>query len=471
LIPADMIYEPYTGNRLNLMPDGSTFLELTRGCPYKCSYCFYSKNYSCIREIPFLRLIEALRDGSGIRNLREIYVLSPALNIIKNFSRNLETLASLDHGIRLHSEIRAETIDQKRAALLYKAGFRSMEVGLQTLNIDSLKKVGRRSKPEKELEGMQNLKKSGISVKIGLIPGLPHDTRESFMNMIDRLITMGFQEDIELYPLMVLPGTAIRDKAVQDDINFLHKPPYYYHQGWGITFDDLRDITRYVEETTGLTHIVRKLPDFNIEEQGGYCRGLRINGDAYQNWNLNAMKQKIDTNVFSLYISFSDSQSINHLLPLLLNIMTDNELYNIVFINNNKLNEDTILRFIETFDTDNLYRRIHIFHDLVDGLRVRFFQVFGDIGNYSRAKQSYSIITPVLRIGAPNSKDLTKIEDREDNILIARGAYEYVKNDMKKFSEAVESVGFEAAIEQEQFYESIGYDYIKLPFQFRVVTL
>jgi radical SAM superfamily enzyme YgiQ (UPF0313 family) len=40
LIPTKMIFEPLSGRRLNPMPDGSAFFELTRGCPYKCSYCF-----------------------------------------------------------------------------------------------------------------------------------------------------------------------------------------------------------------------------------------------------------------------------------------------------------------------------------------------------------------------------------------------------------------------------------------------
>ena len=44
LISIENIVEPLSANRLNTLIDGSVFIEMTRGCPYKCSYCFYSKN-------------------------------------------------------------------------------------------------------------------------------------------------------------------------------------------------------------------------------------------------------------------------------------------------------------------------------------------------------------------------------------------------------------------------------------------
>ena len=40
LIPSADIFEPFTGRMINTMSDGSMFLELSRGCPYKCSYCY-----------------------------------------------------------------------------------------------------------------------------------------------------------------------------------------------------------------------------------------------------------------------------------------------------------------------------------------------------------------------------------------------------------------------------------------------
>jgi len=220
LIPWNEIFEPFSGKGLEPTADGSMFLELTRGCPYKCSYCLYSKNYKTIREIPFDRLLLALANKDLTGKLKDIYLLSPALNATREFSEKIKLLSQIEHNIRLHSEMRGEGINAEMADLLYKAGFRSMEVGLQTLNYDSLKSIGRKSNPVRELEGIQFLKNAGIDVKVGIIPGLPNDTREQFLDMVDLLISSGLSENIELYPLMILPGTLIRDVAIETKINY-----------------------------------------------------------------------------------------------------------------------------------------------------------------------------------------------------------------------------------------------------------
>ena len=470
LVPPHQIFEPFTGRRLTPMLDGSMFFELTRGCPYKCAYCQYSKNYSTIRELPFEKLIAALTSGGGTGSLKELYILSPALNMTKDFTKKLEYLAGLKHGVRLHSEMRADGIDADRARLIYNAGFRSMEVGLQTLNIDSLRTAGRKSNPEKELQGMRCLMQAGIDIKIGLMPGLPGDDRVSFIRMVDTLIGMGFQENIELYPLMILPGTALRDRADRDAINYSRKPPYYYHEGWGMTFDDIRYITGYVEAATGLSHIVRKIPDFTDHDNGLYCRGIRFNGDDEAKWDIQAYLQCIETNVFSFYITGAGARTISRCLPRLLKGLPENVLFNIIFYTNDHLDENTLLSLMENLDGDTLYRRIHIFHEWNDGCSVRFYQVYDQYQNYHEAKASYTVVTPVFHLRADNHKDLSFINDYEDHILIEKGSYGAVKKNMKKFADSVHTVGFEDESEQEEFYSLTGYDYIQLPFRFRVIS-
>ncbi len=470
LIPAEKIFEPLSGKRLNPMPDGSAFFELTRGCPYKCSYCLYSKNFDVIRELPFDILLAILTDKHHIRTLTELYILSPALNKMKQFSHRIEQLSRINHGIRLHSEMRAGGIDKTIAKSLYRAGFRSMEVGLQTMNISSLDKVGRKSKPEMEIEGMHQLKKAGIDIKIGLIPGLPGDSKDSFLTMTDKLIQSGFKENIELYPLMILPGTQIRDHANTGGINYLKKPPYYYNYGWGISFDDLRDITHFVEEATGFSHIVRKLPDFNIHENGLYCRGVHIKSHDLLKWH-SKYSDCIETNVFTYFIQVNHNGELYHGLSELTHHLPDHHLFNIILHTNLILEEAILLDLLQDMDDDNFIRRINIFHEWKDGCRIRFYQVFSDYDVYCQAKGVYSLITPIFRVDQDNYNKLNLINDYEDNILIARKVYSSAKNYCKKFIDSLESVAFEDASEQAEFYRMVGYEYIQLPYTFKVVTL
>jgi radical SAM superfamily enzyme YgiQ (UPF0313 family) len=471
IIPAEMIFEPYTGNRLNTMPDRSMFFELTRGCPYCCMYCLYAKHSRKIREVPFAKLLEALKTNNMQRNLTELYILSPALEAAKNISRKLELLAEMNHGIRLHSEMRAENVSSEQARLLFRAGFRSLEIGLQTMNNASLKSVGRNSNPEKELDGILQLKKAGIDIKIGLIPGLPGDTTDSFISMIDRLIDYGLQENLELYPLMILPGTEIYDVAINKKTNFLRKPPYYYNSGWGMSFDDLRLINKYVEEKTGYSHITRRLPDFTLEDEGLYCRGIYINGNIDTNWNIKNYIQFIQTSVFSFFIQIENGEIVYSNLPHLVNNIPHNELFNIIIYNSTVLDEKRIISILEECEKDNLLRRIHIFHEWKDGLKIKIFQVMDTISCYKEARQVYGCIRPIFKVDKENSNDIDSLNDYEDSLLVSRGMFGRIKNSLKKFSDSPESIAFEHISEQKEFYLMIGMDYIQMPFQFTVMKL
>lgn len=469
LIPAHMIFEPLSGNRLNTMIDGSAFFELTRGCPYKCSYCFYSKNFKTIREIPFDLLLKTLSEGRKSRSIRELYILSPSLNQTEGFLQKLEKLSHLDHGISLHSEMRTGGMNTSIARSLHRAGFRSMEVGLQTTNRESLSRVGRKSTPEKEIEGMKYLKDAGIELKIGLMPGLPGDTKDSFLTMTNDLIDHGFKENLELYPLMILPGTAIRDTADISDVNYLRKPPYYYNYGWGMSFDDLKSITRYVEDATGLSHIIRKLPDFTKSDRGLYCRGICLCSEDLLHWD-NRYTDCIETNVFDFYISISNTETVYQGLSNLFQHLPEHQLFNINLYSNTIIDEMRLINLIQENEKDTLFRRINIFHEWRDGLVIHLHQVFDDNKSYYQAKEAYTLITPIYYIQEQNVQTLHRINDYEDNILIARGMFAQSRKHLSKFIDSVESVAFEDADEQEEFYRMIGYDYMKLPYIFRVIT-
>ncbi len=468
LVPSHRIFEPFTGRRLTPMLDGSMFFELTRGCPYRCAYCQYSKNYFRVRELPFDALVRALTVDAATLNLKELYILSPTLNTTGDFEKKLERLAGLKHGIRLHSEMRADGIDDRISRMLYNAGFRSMEVGLQTLNLNALRGSGRLSDPEKELRGMQCLLGAGIDLKIGLIPGLPGDDRMSFTSMVDILISRGLRENIELYPLMMLPGTAIRDRADREKINYSRKPPYYYHDGWGMSFDDIRSITGYVEDATGMSHVVRKIPDFNCHDGGLYCRGVWFSGADEANWEISTYLEHIETSVFSFYITGAGARTIERGLPRLLHGMPDSVLFNIIFYTNELQDERALLPVMTDGEGDTLYRRIHIFHEWKDGCPVRYYQVFDSYRSYEKAKDSYALITPIFHVRAGNCADLSLINDYEEYVLIGKGCFNAVKRELKKFADSAHTVAFEDESEQELFYTMTGYDYIRVPFRFRV---
>lgn len=469
LVDPELIVEPLSSRFLNIMPDGSVFMEMTRGCPYRCSYCFYSKNFSSVRDIPFEKLLNVLRNPGSIN---EIYLLCPAFDKSPGFIDRLNLLKKINHGIDLHTEIRTDRIDRETAALMFEAGFKSLEVGLQSLNRRSLESVSRNSDTEKELQGMEYLRDAGIDLKIGIIPGLPGDSPESFRKTVDTLVNRGFEDSVELYPLMILPGTAIRDKAVKDKISFQENPPYFYHNGWGFSFSDLRDITSYVENATGLSQEVDYIPDFTESINSLFTRGVKLGDKLFASIDPDKLVSEIQTYISDIHVTCSDLSLFYRGLENFVESSPRSRLYNIVVYCDIPLDESVIFNLLSSYERDNFYRRLHIFNSFIDGSIFRIFQVFSRVGPYIKMQERSSIVKPVFSVTEVNAGDLSRIDLSSARLLIKRGIYAGIRDTLvNNFAIDQTSLSFEDEDEMERFFHDAGIPYTSFPYSFGITEL
>lgn len=470
LIPADEIFDPFNGKRLTPMIDGSIFLELTRGCPFRCSYCYYSKNCLAVRELPFERLINAFSLGAKL-GLTEIYILSPTFNSSKNFISNLEHIRSVNKGVSLHTEMRADKIDSPTARLIREAGFASLEIGLQTMNTRALKAAGRNTDPIAEAEGIIRLKKAGIDLKIGMIPGLPGDDPDSFMRGIERLNGLGLGGTIELYSLMILPGTRIRETADNNRYTYQKKPPYLFLEGENFSFDDMAEIRGRVEDISGFSSIITRIPDLSFSETGILCKGIIFNGDIISNWDPARIEPFIDTNPFTIQIKTEDNNPLRRGIPILLDKILNLGLFNIVFRSNMMIDEDFISGYMLKQPGDNYLARSNVFGEWREGLSARFYQAFDDINAHTRAFRKYNFIEPIFCIRGDCGH--LPIETAGRAMIFAEGGSWPKFKDffIEHYSETPELVSFENDSEQKLFYDEIGFKYTRYPFSFKTKIL
>lgn len=470
LIDISSIFEPLTGRRLNSNNDASVFIELTRGCPYRCSYCYYSRNYKKVREIPFDKLAQSIKSPM---QYKEIYILSPTFDRSSDFTEKLEKLKKLHHNVKLHTEIRTDRIDKKIARLMYDAGFRSLEVGLQSMNKRALGMINRESNTEKELAGMRHLKDAGIELQIGIIPGLPGDSPENFLQTVDTLVSNDLGEYIELYPLMILPGTQIREMAVEQGIIFQDKPPYYFQSGWNFTADDIHHISDYVEDKTGLSHSLFFLPDFTEPENYLFTKGIKFNGDRDDAWDFKKFISITERYVIDLHVTCSSEQHLYTGVERLFSSLESSgeRLINLIIYSDLIINESLLLKLMRKYETDNLHKRLNIFHTEPESSRFRFFQVSQNLNAHTMMDNSYSIVTPVYYI-TENSLNFTKVLHNESAVLVKHGIYESVSSYLKKvYAAEPQFAAFQSEGEMQQFYNDIGEEYVKLPYNFGLVNI
>src|SRR2546425_8870515 len=218
---------PYLADLVPVDPERSTYVETVRGCRSHCTFCFYPRSSSVLRLLDVEKsaaLIAALRD----RGAREVVFLDPTFNHRPEFEPLLDALIreNAARALSFFAEIRAEGLTAQQARKLKQAGFDRLEIGLQSVNRETLKRVRRGGSPEKVAEAARMLHGEGIELLVDLIVGLPGDTPEDVLRGMDFLDANGLAGEAQVFPLSLLPGTAMRATAGQDGVAFDAAPPY-----------------------------------------------------------------------------------------------------------------------------------------------------------------------------------------------------------------------------------------------------
>ena len=146
-------------------------------------------------------------------------------------------------GMSVHFEIVPDRLTEhmlRRIAELPPSGLH-LEVGVQSLNAESLAAIGRRQDVEKTLENIRFLREeTGALVHVDLVVGLPEETWETFAAGFDRLAALRPHE-LQVGILKRLKGTSIG----RHPIVFAKHPPYEVLQNKHLDFEQVQRLKRF----------------------------------------------------------------------------------------------------------------------------------------------------------------------------------------------------------------------------------
>jgi radical SAM superfamily enzyme YgiQ (UPF0313 family) len=219
---------PYLAGILDAADEQMLLLETTRGCVFKCKFCYYPKSYDS-QYFLAPELIRANLRHAQEHGAREVFLLDPTLNQRKDFADLLRLLAegNPDRQFTYFGELRAEGITEKTAQLLGDANFTEVEVGLQSIDPFTQTQMDRKNNLRAFERGVRAMLAEGIHVKVDLIVGLPGDTVDSVRRGLHYLYDSGLYSDVQVFNLGILPGTAFRQEAEALGLEYQHRPPYY----------------------------------------------------------------------------------------------------------------------------------------------------------------------------------------------------------------------------------------------------
>lgn len=207
-----------------LTEGASVLWEMTRGCPFHCSFCFESRGQRSVRHFPTERL-EAELDYLVSKGVGEIYVLDPTFNMDKK--RTLELLKLIEDrsgSIHFVFEVRAELLDKQLAEAFSRINC-SLQIGLQSSDPSVLKQANRSFDPDTFAKKVNLLNERGIPFGLDLIIGLPLDSLAAFTKSLDYAMLLK-PSNLDIFPLSLLPGTLVADQAAEFGIKHLAQAPY-----------------------------------------------------------------------------------------------------------------------------------------------------------------------------------------------------------------------------------------------------
>lgn len=240
--------DPWLSGQLDLRRDGSASVETVRGCPSGCIYCSYRRRHPVPRRMDAsaaLALCRRLvRAGAS-----ELVFLDPTFDARPDLRILLEGLGEL--GASCFGEISGESVTDGLARLYASAGFRSVEIGLQSWSAEALRTAGRRGNPGVALDGAQALAEAGVKPVLDIILGLPGDTAAGPLEAARQVASRGFDFDAQVFYLSVLPGTELRARSAGMGVSWMERPPYYVLEAPGVVFDEMRRIREAIAEMFG----------------------------------------------------------------------------------------------------------------------------------------------------------------------------------------------------------------------------
>jgi radical SAM superfamily enzyme YgiQ (UPF0313 family) len=250
---------PYIEGLIDARCDRFLYIETARGCRFRCTFCRYDAAPAAPqRTLSFRKVAEVLRHAAEAR-VREVFLLDPTLNGRRDA---VELLRILDRGnpgtpgkklFRYGGELAAELVDARQADLIARAGFQTVEAGLQSVSPAALRAVRRFHDRTRFLDGVRLLRERGVRVRVDLIAGLPEETLDSFRRGVDLIAENGIGKDVQVFELQVLPGTVLAAEAAARGIEHLRRPPYTVIRTPTMSEEDLARAIAYSEDVQGVS--------------------------------------------------------------------------------------------------------------------------------------------------------------------------------------------------------------------------
>lgn len=223
------------------------YVEASRGCPYRCSFCLSALDRE-VRAFPMGRLLEAL-DALYRRGARHFRFVDRTFNLHPEAAVTLLRfwLDRMTPELFVHFEMVPDRFPDalKEVITAFPPGSIQFEVGIQTLDAAVSRRIARPLRVDRVEANLRWLRaNTSVHLHTDLIVGLPGEDLRSFGRGFSRLVALQPQE-IQVGVLKRLRGAPITALTDRWGMVYSPSPPYEVVQTGAVGFVDMQRLKRF----------------------------------------------------------------------------------------------------------------------------------------------------------------------------------------------------------------------------------
>jgi len=234
----------------------------SRGCPYRCRYCFNDKWIKMYPDLPKVRFRSVDDVIAEIDSVRPEFVyfqdscFGVSLGWLKEFSEQYKDRI----GIPFHCHLRPSQVTPERVSLLKEANCLSTRIALETASDQLRKVIGReQTSNEETIRSATLLRKAGIKLMIQNMLALPTSTIEDDLQTLE--VNIQCKPDYAWSSIFApYPGTALGDEC---------KEKGWYTGDYSDMGDNFfeRSVLNFSEEYKMQAYVLQKVFALAVETQ------------------------------------------------------------------------------------------------------------------------------------------------------------------------------------------------------------
>ncbi len=191
----------------NISPTDTVYLEVGRGCPYACTFCFtapyWKRQYRVKSPERVFSEMGLLLEKYHIRHFNLVHDL---LTVDRRWVERFCTgLLERNLGVTWTCSSRVDTVDAELIGLMSRSGCKAIYYGLEVGSRGMQKAIKKRLDPQRALDIIRQTMSQGIEVTVGLMLGFPQESENSIRKTLRLFFSLLKMEAPKVHIFRVCP--------------------------------------------------------------------------------------------------------------------------------------------------------------------------------------------------------------------------------------------------------------------------